>query len=154
MKKPIIWFLIADGAHARIVRQLERDRETGGRLEDIVFDVDHKPLREIMADRPGRSFASSDTRRSAMAYHSDPVREQKIQFAAMLAGQLEEHRTASAFDRLVIVAEPRMLGLLRDALPVGLKSVVSAEIAKDLSNLPTAELYTTIANLDAARAWL
>ncbi|MDN3721966.1 host attachment protein [Roseibium salinum] len=64
---------------------------------------------------------------------------------------LKKHRAAADFDRLVIIAEPRMLGLLRDALPAPLKSVVNAEIAKDLSNLPAAELYTAIAGLDTAR---
>lgn len=151
MKRPTQWFLIADGAQARIVSQLERDQETGSRLDDIIFDAEHKPLRKIMADKPGRSFASSDARRSAMEYHSDPVREQKSRFAEMLAEQLEKHRAAADFDRLVIIAEPRMLGLLRDALPAPLKSVVNAEIAKDLSNLPAAELYTAIAGLDTAR---
>lgn len=39
-----------------------------------------------------------------MAYHSDPVRDQKKEFAATLVGNLEKYWQAGEFDRLVIVA--------------------------------------------------
>jgi Protein required for attachment to host cells len=75
MKAKRIWVLVADGARARIIRELVLGADAGERLDDIVFDAEHKQLREIMSDRPGRTFASQGARRSAMEYHSDPVRE-------------------------------------------------------------------------------
>jgi protein required for attachment to host cells len=36
------------------------------------------------------------------------------------------------FERLVIVAGPKMLGLIRESLPPTCRSVVAAEVVKDL----------------------
>ncbi len=148
MKQPKTWFLVTDGAKARIVRDLKIRPGTGERLEDLVLEVQHNRRQEIMADRPGRSFSSHDARRSAMEYRSDPVREQQQGFAAKLIEDLEGHRKGEAFDRLVIIAAPRMLGLLREAMPGSLKSVVVGEFAKDLANLPENKLHDTLANLE------
>ena len=148
MKKLKTWFLVCDGAQARLVRDLTQDPEAGADGEDLLFVNEHKPLRQIMSDRPGRSFASHGARRSAMEYRSDPVREQQVRFAAMLTRQLEEHRLAHAFDRLVIVAEPRMLGIIREALPQALEALVVGEFDKDLSKLPTKTLHAALADLD------
>lgn len=148
MKKPKTWYLVADGTLARIVRDLGQYPKTGSHPEETVLEMEHKPLRQIMSDRPGRSFASHGARRSAMEYHSDPVRQRQMRFAEMLIERLEELRDAHAFDRLVIVAEPHMLGVLRETLPPPLKALVVGEVDKDLSRLPPLELYDALANLD------
>jgi len=158
MKPPRIWVLVADGSRARIVRnpaQNTRDRlperiETAESNEDIVFEAEHKPLREIMSDKPGRSFASEGARRSAMVYHSDPVRNQEKEFASTLIATLEERRQAGEFDRLVVVAPPRMLGLIRQQLPDALRDVVTGEIAKDYTKLGWKQLRGAIAGIDLA----
>ena len=149
MKPLRIWVLVADGAHARIVRNAFHHSEMGEPLEELVFSAPHKRLREIMADKPGRAFASADSRsRSAMEYRSDPVHEEQQAFAGMLVSVLEEHRLASDFDRLAIIAAPRMLGDLRDAMPAGLSEITVAEVPKDLTKLTDLELREAIAQLE------
>ena len=150
MKAKITWVLVADGARARIVRGLATDAEAADRPEDLVFEIDHKQLREIMADRPGRSFASEGARRSAMEYGSDPVAEQEAAFAGMLLGELERRHAAGEFDRLGIVAEPRMLGLIRQKLSPQLGRTVVKEISKDWTKLPPGELRKAIAETGIA----
>ena len=136
--------LVADGARARILREPGSSADGGDRLEDLVFEADHKRLREIMSDRPGRSFASQGARRSAMEYHSDPVRGQEEEFAATLVSQLVRHHAAGDFDRLAIVAEPRMLGHLRQKLPAFIRKLITSEAARDLTKLPTDKLRDAI----------
>ncbi|WEX10810.1 host attachment protein [Chelativorans sp. AA-79] len=147
MKKPRTWILVTDGGQARIVRELACDAETGERLDDLVFEIEHKPLRRIMADRPGRSFESHGARRSAMEYRSDPVRDRQRRFASMLSKHLQYHHAAGEFDRLAVVAEPRMLGIVRQTLPAALREVVVSEIGKDLTKLPADELYAALAGI-------
>lgn len=55
---------------------------------ETIFELnsEHRPLRKIMADTPGRNFTSTGPRRSAMEYHSDPVRDEIRTFAALLCG--------------------------------------------------------------------
>ena len=148
MRKSSIWYLVADGSQARFVRETPSNRESGERREDLVFEAVHKKLQQIMADRPGRSYSSHDARRSAMEYHSDPVVEQQQRFAEFLIGEFETHHAAGSVDKLIIVAEPHMLGLLRKALPESLKSVVIGEFALDLTNLPESKLYAAIDRLE------
>lgn len=143
MKATTTWVLIADGARARIVRYVEDEART----EDLVFEIDHRQLREIMSDKPGRSFASADRRRSAMEYRSDPVQEQEARFAATLIEELERRFEANEFERLAIVAEHRLLGVLRKKLPPALRQAIVAEVAKDLTKLPRRDLLAAIVEL-------
>ncbi len=46
----------------------------------------------------------------------------------------------AAYDELVIVAPPKMLGFLREAMPDPLRKLVRREEAKDLTRLSPAEL--------------
>jgi protein required for attachment to host cells len=82
-----------------------------------------------------------------MEYRSDPVRLQTERFARVLADELERRRAAGEFDRIAIVAEPRMLGAIRQRLPHQLAAAVSLEVAKDLTKLPLDELRTAIAEI-------
>jgi protein required for attachment to host cells len=59
-------------------------------------------------------------------------RHQLERFAKQVADEVERGRIEHAFDRLVLIAGPRMLGLLREALPEASRSAVVAEVAKDL----------------------
>ncbi len=54
------------------------------------------------------------------------------QFAREVARTLDEARVRREFERLVIVAGPKMLGLIRESLPATCRSVVAAEVVKDL----------------------
>jgi protein required for attachment to host cells len=147
MKRERIWVLVADSSRARILRSPELRATDDRHFADLVLESEHKPAREIMADKPGRSIRSVGARRSAMEYRSDPVRLQTEQFAGVLAGQLEHRLAAGEFDRIVIVAEPRMLGAIRRKLPQQLAATVAAEVAKDLTKLPMDELRAAIVDM-------
>lgn len=118
---------------------------------ETIFEAsaEHRPLRDIMADAPGRSFASTGARRSAMEYHADPVRDETRRFALSLLSDLEARRAAGDFDQLVICAPPRMLGVLRELMSAGLAAVVRAQVAKDLTKLPALKLRAQLQRLTA-----
>ncbi len=97
-----------------------------------------------MSDRPGRSFSSTSRHRSSMEYGSDPVKDRHRDFARHLVEQLARHRVGDAFDRLIIAAEPRMLGYIREFLDPRLAAVVADEIPKDFVKLPHARLVEAI----------
>lgn len=104
-----------------------------------------------LSDKPGRSFASEGSRRSSMEYRSDPVRDDERAFASLLTQVLDSHRRAGDFDRLAVVAAPRMLGDLRHAFTNALRSVTIREVARDLTRMPSAELREALAALDVGR---
>ena len=67
---------------------------------------------------------------------SDPVRQREAAFAAHVVAELDRRRRERAFDRLVVIAAPRTLGDMRAAMTAALREVVTAELDKDLTNVP------------------
>jgi protein required for attachment to host cells len=93
-----------------------------------------------MADRPGRTFDSAGHGRHAMEPPTDPKRVEQHAFFTEVAERLEAAARGGKFDRLVLVAEPRALGELRRLLAPAVAAKVSAELDKDLTHLPPAEI--------------
>lgn len=133
------WILIADRSHARILEN------TGSNSDlNVVREIEHPEgrlqNREIGADKPGRSFDSHGQGRHALGTEFDPTEHLAQQFAKSLAGVLEEGRTQHRYDRAVLVAEPRFLGLIRAALSDPTRDRVTASIDRDLSHIRTHDL--------------
>ena len=139
MKKTVTWILIADGTQARV---LEHNGPGKGlqAVDDLMFEQTPLKASEIMADRPGRSFSSVGHGRSAIEPSSDPVAVRERRFVENVAEELERKRQQHAFDQLIVVAAPTALGDLRPAFSKGLRDSIVAELPKDLTKLPTAQL--------------
>lgn len=137
MKKVKTWILIADAARARVVAN-EGPGKGVQALEGMVFADDAPATRHIMSDRPGRSFESVGSKRHAMEYASDPRAVRKAQFIGQLAGGLLAR--VGEFDRLVLVAPPAAMGLLRDALDDRVANKVADEVVKDFTQVSNADL--------------
>lgn len=133
------WILIADGNRARIVKN---DGPGLGidALEDQLFESEHLRVGDIMADKPGRTYDSAGGGRHAMEYSTDPVRQDERAFAKSLIAKLEAGHRKGAYQQLVLVAPPQMLGDLRAELGDGLKAIVHAEVNKDLTHVPNGDL--------------
>ena len=106
-------------------------------------------------DRPGRKdnhAALSGGRRGATAHHGvggeeHPREHEAALFAQRIASRLEEDRARGALEHLVLVAEPRFLGLLRQALPTAMRNLVTEEIHKDLMHEPAERLQAHLAQV-------
>lgn len=141
------WVLVADAARARLLRA-DRAERRFHLLREETHDAGRAKAGEIMADRPGRSLDSSRTgARHAMEPDTDPRRVEQHRFAALIARALAAAEASGRFDELVLVAEPRMLGELRQALPERVAARVSREIGKDLAGLDAPELEGRLAGL-------
>lgn len=139
MKPTITWILIADGARAQIFANHGPGKGIEA-VEGAAFKGNHRPDREIMSDKPGRSFESVGETRHAYESHHDPHDELKRKFAAELAAHLDARLGEKAFDRLIVVAPPQMLGDLRSELSQSVRAAVYAELDKDLTKTPAGEL--------------
>lgn len=137
------WAIVLNGARCRVLRGVS------GRVEDappeLVLRSDSRNLRDIMADKPGRSFASmGGGRRSAMEYAGDPLAEDQRDFIRQIIALLESHRRAGDFDKLAIFAEPDMLGHLRQMIPQALADLVIREVPKNLLHLSAQDLAEAV----------
>ena len=139
MKHIITWILVADGSQARLFRSDGPGRGVAPLSDDLLTGC-NLPGREIMSDRPGRTFDSAGQGRHAMEPRTDPREVEKRRFAHTLAAMLEDRLNQGRFDRLVLVAPPRALGQLRGELSKSVRDKISAELAKDLTHTPPHEL--------------
>jgi len=132
--KGVTWYLIADGAKARIVTMKRRRQRNH---VDVVkeFETEALPTREIMADRPGRAFDRVGSHRHAAEPQTDAHRLNKLRFAHQLRDYLSRAAHDDAYQALVVVAPPKTLGDLRTSLPEGVSRRVIATFPKDLTNL-------------------
>lgn len=120
------WIVVMNAASAHVLADADASA--------MVFELEapHPTPR----DRAGRSFAiGSPGRRAAMAPHGDPEHVQEIAFARDLSERLERSLGQGEFDALVLVAPPRMLGAMREAMPAALAARVSREIHSNLASL-------------------
>lgn len=104
----------------------------------------HPSTQEQGTDRPGRVHESASTARSAVET-TDFHAAAEEGFLRRLAGRLSELLGEGAPPRLVIVAAPKALGTLREALSPQVQAAVEAEIAKDLVKHPVDEIERHIA---------
>ena len=126
----ITWVLVAQRAGARIYEH--RGPGKGLNLLDTIENEEGR-LRdgEINSDRPGRAFDSHDRGRHAMEPNETPHERIAADFARSLAKGLEEARVRGDFDQVILVAEPRMLGLLRKSLGSSTAAHLRGSIDKD-----------------------
>lgn len=136
--------VVADSEKALFMVNLTDD-------SDPNFDVVRKdeeenpPDREQSANRRGRVQESSGT--GVSAYDDTDFHElQKERFAADLADKLYKMAHRGRFRRLVLVASPQVLGVMREHLHKEVADKVVGEISKTLTNHPKHEIEKIVAH--------
>lgn len=136
MKKQVTWILVADGGQAKTF--LAANKQEIELLNETA--IPNPPSRDLVSDRPGRTFDSKGGGRHAKEPPSDAHDRAETDFIRSLAAQIDAAYEQKQFDRLIVVAAPKALGDLRAAYSKRLAQAVSSEIAKDVTNLSTADL--------------
>jgi protein required for attachment to host cells len=143
-----IWVLVADGEKALFLENMTDDANPNLRVWREERQ-DNPADREQGTDRPGRFGDPGPGQRSAFE-ETDWHRLGKERFAQDLAERLYAFAHRGAFDRLVIVAPPRVLGDLRPRLHKEVADRVVAEVPKTLANHPVVEIEALVAEALAA----
>lgn len=122
------WVLVAHRTGARLFEHkghelsvLETIDHPAGRVED--HDLERGPQRNFDSHAQGRHAKDRGGSRHERA---------AVHFAHDLARLLEEGRLTKGVNRIVLVAEPHFLGLLRAELGKEAAELVTAGVAKDL----------------------
>jgi protein required for attachment to host cells len=139
MKQTRTWILIADGGCARVLTSTGADHHLTA-VPGLSFEADLPANREIGTDRPGRSHESHGTTRHAIEPRVDQHAELKRKFVTGVLHTLAAKHTEGAFDKLVVVAPPTVLGMIRPELKGALRDATIREIDKDLTKTPIHEI--------------
>jgi len=130
---------VGDGQKALFLRNAGTEKSPNLTTERV-FVEENPPTREQGTDRPGRAFKSAGTTRRSSMEATDWHQLEKHHFARRVAAAMEQLVRTRNVKALVIVAPPRTLADLRDVLHADVKARIRAEIGKDLTNLPVAEI--------------
>lgn len=146
MSKLDIWALVMDGAHALFYARASL-MEPWHALASMEQEI--PPEREL-AREPGHSFESVGGARHRVGDDGKERRALKRHLAERAVERLEQGRQAGAFEQLLLVAPPAMLGDLRRLMGPELTTCVRAENALDLTGLPQHELLVRLDGMLAA----
>jgi protein required for attachment to host cells len=140
------WILVAHRGGARVF-----ENPGPGKGLQLVEDIPHPEGRlksgEINADKPGRAFDSIGNGRHSMSQEHEAADQVSLMFAKHLCDKLEKARAENRFGKLVLVAEPRLLGELRAALDKPTTALVSATLDKDFVGVDNRDIPKRLGNL-------
>ncbi|AMX04227.1 host attachment protein [Microbulbifer thermotolerans] len=133
------WVLVANQSEARLFEAEKRSGELH-ELESMIYPQSRMSGRDLISDAPGRTFDSGGQGRHAMGNTEQLHRLSGRKFARELAQTLERGRTQGLYEKLYIVAEPQMVGNLREALKPPTRAAIAGETGKNLVNQAPGEI--------------
>ena len=137
------WVVVCDGRKALIFENVGDEKFLNLQVKEVREHED--PMtHELGTDEPGRVFQSVGTKRSAVEQTDWHASEQR-RFLKALVRDLEGALAHKAVERLILVAPPAALGVLRPAYTEVLRRALAAEIAKDWVRMPVPDIEKRLA---------
>lgn len=135
MKHPKTCVIVTSGKVARLF-----DLQGRGDALSLV-EKQRLEAREVNspADTQGVTHSSVGHSQHRLAPHSGPDKR-KDAFAADIADRLASDTGWNAFERLVVIASPKMMGLLRARLDAKTQAKVWTQIDKNLAQMPVEKI--------------
>lgn len=155
--------IVADSARARFITlevPVDPTTDGGARLvehEDLVHPEADVPERGLFSDRTGRAHASPKGAAHALDDHrEDHRREAERRYVRGMVEHAERFVRQQQATRLMLVAEPRLLGTWREELGYGrFRAVEIIEVGENVSRRPLDQIQAVLALrglVSAARA--
>ena len=110
------WIVVADEFQA-VLYAREKKFSPLQELTSLQNETAREKMENLVSDRSGRGFDSQGQGRHAYTKEkSGPKSQSYAAFAKEIAEQVRVGRQGNRFDRLAVIAAPRFLGVLRNAL--------------------------------------
>ena len=139
------YIVVADAARARI---FTRDSLNLAEKASLVHAAGRLHEGDLITDRRGADVheSTSSTSRSSGEENVASKHENEL-FAKEVAQHLYSARVENSLEKLIMVAPPKFLGLLRDKLDGPTQKLVIHSLSKDLSKASLAEIQTAVSDL-------
>jgi protein required for attachment to host cells len=135
--------MVIDGAHMSLFRN--RGQGFAPDLEQIDHRENHADkTANLGAEKPGRSFQSAGSGRSAHE-SADYHQQEENRFAIAAADQLNVLLSDGMSG--ILIAAPHVLGVMRKHLHPGVRGRITAEIDKDYAGRSTADITAMLVSL-------
>jgi len=140
------WIMVTDSRQARIFRY-ERPKNTLIQLSVKTSAQHWRLAKKLSQPASGRAFDRSGKGRHIIERHSGAEEKIERKFLKRLLSDLEKSARQGKFEHLVLIADPRSLGHLREYSGGGLKKYIIEEFPLDLAHVPTDDLSEHVGKL-------
>ena len=137
------WVVVAESSRARIF-SMKKNQSPLQEITDMTHLESRVHGQELSSDRPGRAFDSRGGGRHAMETEVDLKRQEAINFAKTIIKYIESGRTQGHFEKLILIAPPEFLGLLRKNLSESTRQQIVKEISKNIVQQDKVSIYKHI----------
>jgi len=132
------WVLVSDARKALILRNAGDNVYPKLETREVLEHPDPQQ-RALGTDVPGRVFSGKDGRRAAIEPR-DFQAEAEAAFLKTVAADIGRRVASGEIKKLIVVAPPRAMGLLRHDFSAATRAVVKAELEKDYVRQPLYEI--------------
>lgn len=141
-----ILVLVAESSRAKLYLADSRVSELVEK-EDFIYPEGRSHEYDLVSDHPGSDAGSMGQGPHVLDPKHSATEATHEAFAKLLMERLEKELHADSFDKLVLMASPAFLGILRKKLSPNLSSRVAEEINKNLVQRPIDEVRSHISIL-------
>lgn len=138
------WVLVADEGSARLFFS-DKIRVELKEMETLTNPDARLHERALVAGNKGRSYDSHNNQRHAIEPQTSAREQSAMSFAKRLARKLEQGAESHSYDRLILIAAPHTLGLLRQQLGQNARQCLHQTINKDLVRLKPEDILRHLA---------
>lgn len=140
------WVVVADESSATVYSRATRSGDLQQRIT-LENDAGRKKAGDLVSDKGGRSFDSVGRGRHTMAREkTGPKKHAAMLFASEIAEHIGDVVRGGICRGYVLIAPPRFLGILRDAVTRNCNVQPDATIDKELVGRSIADLQNYIDN--------
>ena len=141
----VYWVVVADESRATVYTR-ETKRAPLNELFSLQNEVARKKTAELISDRGGRSFDSHGQGRHTMVKEKADLRKNAAAaFAKQIAERAAKALHSGACRGVALVAAPRFLGLLRDAISTAAHTEPYATVDKEVVGHDTSTIEKLLA---------
>ena len=140
------WVVVADESNAIVYA---RESLSGPMREQFSLEneIARMKTEQLISDSGGRSFDSYGKGRHTMSNEKvDPKKTAAMAFAKQIAGRIAKVMHDGSCRGFALVAAPRFLGLLRDAIAIATTAEPYATVAKEVVGQDTAVIEKLLAS--------
>ncbi|MEL7612872.1 host attachment protein [Vreelandella titanicae] len=138
------YIVVADAARARI---FTRDALTLAEQESMVHAEGRLHEGDLVTDGRGDVHESMSTTSRSAGEEGTATKHENELFAKEVAQRLYSARVGNSMKKLIMVAPPKFLGLLRDKLDAPTQKLVIHSLPKDLSKASMADIQQAVSDL-------
>ncbi|NNM81106.1 MAG: host attachment protein [Burkholderiales bacterium] len=127
------WILVANASSASLYMN-DGPKQGLKKIRTFEHSASREKASDLVSDRPGHNRSAGNGRGSYIP-QSDPKQNEAQNFAMKLARELEHGRTTNEFQRLILVAPPQFMGLIKNSTGPALLNLVSDHFEKDYTKI-------------------